>query len=153
MLSQRLANLVFVVLVVAACACFAYVAQGFETSGLLASSGLPSKFFPQLALGITALCAVVVGYLYWVRGAAGGDAGATVFTSTGDARRALSVLVVAIASFLVWRELGFVWMAVVMGPLSLLAMGVRAIRIYLAVWAMTALVYVVFTGALGVQLP
>jgi len=48
MLSQRTANLVFVAALLAACGYFAWVAEGFVTSGLLASSGLPSKFFPQL---------------------------------------------------------------------------------------------------------
>ena len=47
---------------IAACAYFAAVAQGFEAAGLLATSGLPSRFFPQLILAFTALCAAVVAY-------------------------------------------------------------------------------------------
>jgi len=60
MLTQRAANIAFALFTLAACAWFAVIAQGFEASGLLASSGLPSKFFPQLMLGFTAACAVVV---------------------------------------------------------------------------------------------
>lgn len=152
MLSQRTANLVFVVIVVAACGYFAWVAQGFETSGLLASSGLPSKFFPQLMLGLTALCAVIVGIAYLVRGAAGGDDGETVFTDAGEARQGLLMLVVSVACYLVWRHFGFLPMAVLLGPLSLLAMGVYKPVYYLVVLALTAIVSVIFIFGLGIQL-
>ena len=68
MLTQRLANIVFAIALIVACAYFASVAQGFEAAGLLATSGLPSRFFPQLVLAFTALCAAVVAYGYAVRG-------------------------------------------------------------------------------------
>lgn len=152
MLTQRTANIVFVIVVLIVCGYFAYVAQGFETSGLLASSGLPSKFFPQLMLGFTALCAIIVGVLYALRGSAGGDEGQMVFAGTGDARRGLLMLVVAVVCYFIWSNFGFLPMAVLMGPLSLLAMGIRSIWIYVAVLVLTALIYVVFTQFLGVQL-
>jgi len=152
MLTQRLANIVFAIIVVIACVYFAVLAQGFEAAGLLASSGLPSKFFPQLMLGFTALCAIVVGVIYAVRGAAGGDAGQTVFGDVGDARRGLSMLVVAVISYLIWSNVGFLPMAILMGPLSLLAMGIRSIWIYVTVLFLTGLIYAVFTQLLGIQL-
>jgi len=152
MLSQRAANLVFVTLIIAACVYFAWVAQGFETSGLLASSGLPSKFFPQLTLGVIALCAVIVGSLYWVKGAAGGDDNALVFGDAGDAKRGILMLVVSVICYFIWRNFGFIPMAALMGPLSLLVMGVRKPVIYLVVWALTGLVYLVFTELLNVSL-
>jgi len=152
MLTQRLANIVFAIIVVIACVYFAVLAQGFEAAGLLASSGLPSKFFPQLMLGFTALCAIIVGVLYAVRGSAGGDAGQTVFGDVGDARRGLSMLGVAVVSYLLWSNVGFVPMAVVMGPLSLLAMGIRTIWIYITILLLTGLIYAVFTQLLGIQL-
>ncbi len=152
MLSQRLANLVFAALILVACGYFAWVAQGFETSGLLASSGLPSKFFPQLMLGGMALCALVVGFVYATYGAAGGDEGMNVFGDAGETRRGLLMLAVCIASYTIWRNFGFIPMAVLLGPLSLLAMGVRSPMIYAVVWALTALVYIVFTYGLGIQL-
>ena len=152
MLTQRLANIVFAIIVIIVCAYFAALAQGFETSGLLASSGLPSKFFPQLMLGFTALCAIIVGVLYALRGSAGGDAGQTVFGDVGDARRGLLMLAVAVLCYLLWSMMGFLPMAVLMGPLSLLAMGIRSIWIYATVLILTALIYTVFTQFLGVQL-
>lgn len=152
MLSQRTANLVFVTLLVAACGYFAWVAEGFQTSGLLASSGLPSKFFPQLMLGVTAICALVVGLVYWIKGAAGSDEGANVFGEAADARRGLLMLLVAVGCYVVWQSFGFIPMAVVLGPASLVAMGVRQPMIYLVVWVLTAFIYVVFTRALGIQL-
>ena len=153
MLSQRLANIVFTLLVIAACVWFAIIAEGFETSGLLATSGLPSKFFPQLILGFTAACALIVCAAYAIRGSAGGDDNQQVFNDGSDARRGLLTLVVAIACYFIWSRFGFVPMAVAMGPLSLLAMGIRSIPIYLVVLALTGLVYLVFTQLLGIQLP
>ncbi len=152
MLSQRLANIVFVIVVLVACVWFGVIAEGFETSGLLASSGLPSKFFPQLTLGLTGACAIIVGLLYALRGSAGGDSGEMVFEEGAQARRSLLMLVVAIAAYFIWKNFGFIPMAVILGPLSLLAMGVRSIPIYLTVLALTAAVYLVFTRLLGVTL-
>jgi len=152
MLRQRSANLVFVVLIVAACGYFAWVAEGFVTSGLLAGSGLPSKFFPQLMLGLTAICALILGYGYLVRGEAGGDAEQTVFESAGEARKGILMLAVTVACYAIWRTFGFLPMAIVMGPLSLLAMGVFNPVIYGVVWALTALITAVFIYGLGIQL-
>ena len=152
MLSQRVANLIFVVAVMAACGYFAWVAQGFTTSGLLASAGLPSKFFPQLMLGLTALCAVIVGYTYLTHGAAGGDDGETVFANGREARQGFFMLGVAVACYAIWLNFGFLPMAIALGPLSLIAMGVFRPVIYLVVMALTALVTLVFTYGLGVQL-
>ena len=152
MLSQRAANLVFVAAILAASGYFAWVAEGFVTSGLLASSGLPSKFFPQLMLAMIAVCALIVGYLYLVRGSAGDDEGETVFADGVEARQGLLMLVAAIACYFIWRSFGFIPMAVLIGPLSLLAMGNRQPLIYAAVLALTGLTTLIFTYGLGVQL-
>ena len=149
MLTQRLANIVFAIVLIVACAYFAVVAQGFEAAGLLATSGLPSRFFPQLILAFTALCAAVVA-LVSVRGSRD-DAGATVFGDAGKLAGS-AMLAVAVVCYAIWSRFGFVPMAVLMGPLSLLAMGVRSVRIYVAVLVLTGLVYGVFTRLLGVQL-
>lgn len=150
MLTQRLANIVFTVLVIIACAYFAVVAQGFEAAGLLASSGLPSRFFPQLLLGFTALCAVAVLYVYASKGEAG-DEGQTVFASSAEARRGLLALVAAVVSYIVWQNFGYIVMAVTSGPLLCLAMGVRNPVIYGVVLALAVGVYLVFTLLLGTQ--
>ena len=152
MLTQRLANIVFAVVLIGACVWFAIIAQGFQATGLLASSGLPSKFFPHLTLAIIAFCALVVALLYALRGHAGDDADQTVFSSGTEARRGLSMLVVAVLCYLIWLKFGFIPMAVLIGPLSLLAMGVRSLWITLTVLVLTALIYAVFTYFLGVQL-
>ncbi|MGI9366664.1 MAG: tripartite tricarboxylate transporter TctB family protein [Rhizobiaceae bacterium] len=152
MLSQRVANLLFSGLILIACGYFAWVAEGFETSGLLATSGLPSKFFPQLMLALTAICTLIVGIQYWTRGSAGDDAGETVFNNGGEARRGLLMLAISIACYVIWKQVGFIPMALVLGPLSLIAMGVRQPIIYAVILALTALVYVIFTHALGIQL-
>ncbi len=152
MLSQRVANLIFVVILIAACGCFAWVAQGFTTSCLLAGAGLPSKFFPQLTLGLTGFCALLVGYAYLTRGEASGDDGETVFADGQEARQGLLMLVVAVACYAIWRNFGFLPMAVLLGPFSLLAMGVFKPVIYAVVLALTAVITLIFTYGLGVQL-
>ena len=64
----------------------------------------------------------------------------------------LLMLLVAVASYFLWREAGFIPMAVLMGPASLLAMGVRNVWIYIAVLALTGLVWAAFSQLLGIQL-
>ena len=150
MLTQRMANIVFTILVIIACAYFAVVAQGFEAAGLLASSGLPSRFFPQLLLGFTALCAAVVLHVYITKGEAG-DEGQTVFASSAEARRGLLALVAAVVSYVVWYNFGYIAMALISGPLLCMAMGVRNPFIYGVVLALAAGVYLVFTQFLGTQ--
>ena len=95
---------------------------------------------------------MIVGITYLLRGSSGGDEGETVFGDGGDARRGLLMLVVAVVCYLIWTNFGFIPMAVLMGPLSLLAMGIRSIWIYLTVLVLTGLIYLVFTQLLGVQL-
>ncbi len=152
MISQRAANLVFVVIIVGACGYFAWMAEGFTTTGLLASAGLPSKFFPQLTLGVTSLCAVIVGYSYFVHGAAGGDDDERVFANASEARQGLLMLGVAVACYAIWRNFGFLPMALLLGPLSLLAMGVYRPILYVVVLALTGAVTLIFTYGLGIGL-
>lgn len=152
MFSQRIANTAFAVLVILASSYFAWVAEGFEAAGLLASSGLPSKFFPQLMLGAMVACAIIVCYLYGVKGEAGGDSGKTVFGNKGDAGRGILMLAVSVVCYLVWRSFGFIPMALLIGPLSLLAMGIKQPLIYATVWVLTGCVYMVFTYLLEIQL-
>ena len=152
MLSQRVANLIFVAIIIVACGYFAWVAEGFTTSGLLAGAGLPSKFFPHLVLGFTALCALITGYNSLVRGATGGDGEKMIFASTREARQGLLMLVVTVACDVIWRHFGFLPMAIMLGPLGLLAMGVFKPLIYVVVLALTAGITLVFTFGLGARL-
>lgn len=152
MLTQRAAGIAFAILVLIACAWFAWLAEGFEAAGLLASSGLPSKFFPQVVLGFTAFCALGVVAAYIFRGHAGNDEGKLVFAHPSEALRGLLTMVVAILCFVIWTRWGFVPMAVVMGPACALAMGVRRPAIHAIVLGLTAIIYLVFTQVLGIQL-
>lgn len=152
MISQRLANLVFVAVFLGASGYFAWVAEGFTTSGLLASAGLPSKFFPQLMLAIIALCAVIVGYQYLVGRASGEDRGETVFHSAPEGRQGLLMLIVAIVCYVIWSRFGFLPMAILLGPMSLVAMGVFRPLIYVVVWALTGGIVLIFMYGLGIQL-
>lgn len=152
MLTQRLANIVFAILVLAAAAWFAKIATGFKAAGLLANSGLPSKFFPLVILGFIAVCAMVVLATYVFQRAAGGDDGKSVFGHPREAVRGVTTLGVALACYLIWARWGFVPMAIVMGPASALAMGVRSLPIYIVLIVLTGAVYLVFSQLLGIQL-
>lgn len=151
MLSQRTGNIVFLILVLGAAAYFAWVAQGFEATGLLASSGLPSKFFPQLLLGLISLCAVIVMIGYLTKGSAGGDEGQMVYDAPIDAVRGLLTLVALIVGYIIWRTFGYEAMALFLGPATLATMGVRNPVIYVVVLALAGSVYLVFTQLLGTQ--
>ena len=152
MLSQRLANLTFVAIIICACGYFAWVAESFTTSGLLASSGLPSKFFPQLMLGIIAICALVVGFQYRNQNSTSDDDNQFVFENPIEARQGILMIVVAIVCYVVWREFGFIAMALIMGPLSLLSMRIYRPLIYGVVLSLTGLITLIFTYGLGIRL-
>lgn len=151
MLSQRLANVAFAILVLAGCVYFAVAAESFEAAGLLASSGLPSKFFPQLLLGFIAVCAAGVLAAYAARGSAGGDEGQLVYEKPIHALRGLLTLASLIAGFFIWQALGYVQMAAFLAAATCLSMGARNPAVYLAVCLLFAAIYLVFTQFLGTQ--
>lgn len=152
MLSQRLANIVFAILILAVCAYLAYVAEGFKAVGLLASSGLPSKFFPQLMLGFTGICAIGVMLTYIIKGEASEGERKVVYDEPGDARRGLLTLVAVVAGYFIWQTWGYVPMALFVGAATLIAMGVRNPFIYVVVYLIFGAVYLVFTQLLGTQI-
>ena len=130
---------------------FALEAETFKTSGLLASTGLPSKFFPQLMLAFIGLCSVIVIGAYVFKGYAGTDKGTSVFEDGGAARRGLLVLAVAVACYLTWSLWSFIPMLILIGPACALAMGVRSAWMYVSLLLMSGIVYLVFTQLLNVQ--
>ena len=148
MLTQRLANIVFSILVLIASAYLAWVAQGFQAAGLLASSGLPASFFPQLMLACIAICAIIVMATYISKGKAHETEKEFVYEAPIDAVRGLSVLVVLGVGYLIWRTWGYVPMAVFLGCA---AMGVRNPVIYGVVLALAAAIYLIFTQLLGTR--
>lgn len=152
MLSQRLANMIFAVCLIAICGYLSTIALGFEAVGLLGTSGVPPSFFPLLMLGLIAAAALMVFWEYHSTGAAGGDAGQTVFESPGDARRGILMVVLAVLCYFVWTNIGFIPMAALMALGSMVAMGVRTPLIYLIVAVLSALIYFMFTRLLGAQL-
>ncbi len=151
MLPQRLANIVFMALVLAGCVYMAVLAQGFEAAGLLASSGLPSKFFPQLILGFIGICALGVLFTYFTKGRASEDEAENVYDEPADARRGLVTLGAVIAGYLIWRTWGYIPMAVFLAAATGLSMGVRSPIIYITVYLIFAAIYLIFTQILGTQ--
>lgn len=151
MLSQRLANIIFMILVLGLCAYMAVLAEGFVAKGLLASSGLPSKFFPQLMLGFIAVCAIGVLVTYITKGQASADEAENVYEDPADARRGLLTLAAVVAGYFIWRTWGYIPMAVFLAAAIGLAMGVRNPVIYVIVYLIFGGVYLIFTQFLGTQ--
>ncbi len=151
MLSQRLANIAFMVLVLGLCAYLAVLAQGFQAAGLLASSGLPSSFFPHLTLGFMAVCAVGVLVTYVSKGKADDKEAENVYDEPAEARRGLLTLVAVIIGYFIWQIFGYIPMAVFLAAATGLAMGVRSPIIYVSVYLIFGCVYVIFTQVLGTQ--
>ena len=151
MLTQRLANIVFLILVLVVSAYLAWVAEGFEAAGLLASSGLPSKFFPQLMLACISICAIIVLATYITKGTAHEGEDEFVYDNALDAMRGLSTLAVVIIGYVIWVNWGYIPMIVFLGPACCAAMGVRNPTIYGVVLALAAIVYLIFTQLLGTQ--
>lgn len=152
MLSQRLANIVFAVVLIGACAYLSSIAWGFEAVGLLGTSGVPPSFFPLLMLGLIVLAALLVLIAYARHGEAGGDAGEMVYESAGDARRGVLMIALAVACYLVWTNSGFIPMAALMSLGGLVVMGVRSPAIYATVALLAVAIYFLFTRVLGAQL-
>ncbi len=151
MVAQRLANIVFLVLVLVVSAYFAWLAEGFKAVGLLASSGLPSKFFPQLMLAFMGACAVVVLAAYIAKGTALEGEGEHVYAGAPEAMRGILTLIVMVVGYFIWQAWGYVAMAVFLGPACCAAMGVRNPVIYVVVLALAAVVYLIFTQLLGTR--
>lgn len=135
---------------IAACIYFAWVAQGFEAAGLLASSGLPSKFFPQVTLAFTGICSVIVLYNYITRRNVD-DAETTVFASGIEMRRGLLALAATIASYALWKYVGYEAMIALSGFMLCLAMGVRNPVIFITNLVLAGGIYLIFTQLLGTQ--
>lgn len=150
MLTQRIANIVFAVILIAACVYFGWLAERFAADGLLASSGLPSKFFPQLLLLLTAGCTLIVLLKYLRFGADSGDDNENVFETPRDALSGIVVLGIAVVGFIAWPVAGFLLTALVMSPLCALAMGARDPVILIAVTVIPIAIYLIFTFLLGV---
>lgn len=152
MLTQRVSNILFAFLIIVASVWFALEAQGFKAAGLLASSGLPSKFFPQLTLSFMVVCAVVVSVSYALNKHNNDYVVEKLYKNAAEARQGLAVLAVAVGCYSIWSKFGFVPMACLMGPLCLLAMGIRSVNIYITVVLLTGFIYFVFTQLLNIRL-
>lgn len=150
MVSQRIANLVFAVLLLVTLGYMAWIASGFETPAL-GGATLPTHFFPLVLLGFIAVCTAVYGYEYLKSGGSGGDQGEVVYEDWLQARRGLFTLIATCASFVVWQEFGFMAAGLVATPTVALAMGTRSIWQFTVIFVGAGVTYLVFTHGLGTQ--
>ncbi|TCS59000.1 tripartite tricarboxylate transporter TctB family protein [Primorskyibacter sedentarius] len=152
MLSQRVANIVFSVLLLAACGYFIDAAIGFDDLSLPGSTQLSSKFFPITILLFIAGCSGIVLVQYILDKGDGLRSDETVFLSKMSALHGLLTFAVIVGCYLIWRNYGFVPAALVLGPAAALAMGVRKPAIYVALVVISMIFYFAFTRLLAVQL-
>lgn len=152
MLTQRRANIVFAIVALLAAVFLAVQAFGFEDNVLLGKSQLSSRFFPLTALSFIIVCALVV--LIQLIGLPIEDPAGTkpVYGHWRESFRGAMTFLVAVACFLVWTYVGFVPMALIVGPACALVMGVRSVWVYVFLIASGFAIYLVFSQLLGVEL-
>lgn len=150
MLTQRLANVAFAILVLLAAVWFGSLALDFQESGLLATSGLSSKFFPLTILTVVVACGLVVLWQYTAGGV--DDEHEKVFGHWVEALRGAMIFGVAIACFLIWSRFGFIPMALVIGPACAFVMGVRSVPVHALLVVVGYVIYLIFSGLLGIQI-
>lgn len=150
MISQRLANLIFAIIMMAVVVYMGWIAWGFQTPAL-GDATLPTKFFPLVLLGFIAFCITVYACEYMLMGGSGGDGDEVVFYSHAQARRGLLTLIAAVASYLIWQSFGFIAAGVFATPAVALAMGNRRAAHLLVIFAGSGVIFLVFTYVLGTQ--
>lgn len=150
MITQRAANLVFAAMLMVTLAYMAWIASGFETPAL-GGATLPTHFFPLVLLAFIAICTAIYGFEYLTKGGSGGDQGEVVYEDWLRARRGLFTLIATCASFMVWREFGFIAAGIVATPAVAIAMGTRKLWQFAVIFIGAAITYLVFTYGLGTQ--
>ena len=150
MITQRAANLVFAAMLMVTLAYMAWIASGFETPAL-GGATLPTHFFPLVLLAFIAICTAIYGFEYLAKGGSGGDQGEVVYEDWLRARRGLFTLIATCASFMVWREFGFIAAGIVATPAVAIAMGTHKLWQFAVIFIGAAITYLVFTYGLGTQ--
>lgn len=150
MISQRRANLVFAVILLAVSAVMAWIAWGFTTPPL-GDATLPTKFFPLVLLGFVGFCVVVYAREYVVHGESGGDADELVFADGKQAMAGLLTIAAVCVSYMLWREYGFEVAGLFATPAIAFTMGTRQISQFAIIIAGAVFTYFVFTYGLGTQ--
>ena len=147
MIPQRIANLIFVAVLMVTFAYMAWLASGFETPAL-GGATLPTHFFPLALIAFIAVCAVIYASEYLVAGGSGGDQGETVYKDWIKARRGLSTMIATCASFFIWSEFGFIAAGIIAAPWVALAMGTRKLWQFAIIIIGSVITYLVFTYGL-----
>lgn len=152
MLSQRIGNIVFAIVLLAACLFFGNAAMKFDDLSLPGSTQLSSRFFPIVMLLFIAFCTVIVLIQYILDKGVGLRSEENVFPTPMAAVHGFLTLAAVVASYLIWGAYGFIPAALFIGPAAALAMGVRNPIIYIVLVALSVLIYLAFTQLLNIQL-
>lgn len=150
MISQRIANIFFAILLLISAAWMAVIAWGFETPAL-GDATLPTKFFPLVLLGFIAFCALIYVREYIVHGQSGGDGDDHLYEDTKQAKTGLLTLAAVIVSYILWQYFGFLVAGLFATPAIAFAMGTRKLSHYVIIALGAAVTYLVFTYGLGTQ--
>ena len=150
-MTQKHANIALCIIFIVASCWFIYTAQGFSDNSLLGTSELSSRFFPNVIFSVIILfCGLLIAeYLFRPMEEEADDA---VWTSWVEVRRVLLVLIVTVVAYYIWRYVGFLVMAMAIGPAIAAAMAVRSPLVYLILFAFGPAVYFIFKNLLGIQL-
>lgn len=166
MIPQRIANLIFAVIMLIVAGYMAWLAWSFTTPAL-GGATLPTKFFPLVLLGFIAVSIGIYVFEYLTKGHSGEDGDEVVYAGFPQMRRGLLTLAVVLAIFWFWRDggemlesaLGFkfsmipIWgiAGLVLAPAVAFAMGARVWWHYIVLVACTLLIYAAFAYGLGTR--
>lgn len=161
MVSQRIANIVFALLLLAVVGYMSWLAWNFQTNPF-GDATLPTKFFPLFVLGSIGLFTTLYALEYIFRGGSGGDGDQVFFDSISGFVRSLLTIAVVLATYIVWRQkgielpgLGTVPAFAVAGILlpigTALAMGCRSLIQLGVIVVATVLIYFAFRFGLNVR--
>ena len=150
MISQRIANLVFAVMLLVSSGWMAVIAWGFETPAL-GDATLPTKFFPLVLLAFIAFCTLTYAREYLVYGQSGGDGEDVLYQNSGQAKTGLSTLAAVVISYGLWQQFGFIVAGLFATPAIAFAMGTRKLSHYAVIAIGAGVTYLVFTYGLGTQ--
>ena len=150
MISQRIANIFFALLLLVSACWMAVIAWGFETPAL-GNATLPTKFFPLVLLGFIGICTIIYVREYIVHGQSGGDGGEYLYEEKSQAKTGLLTLLAVIISYILWQYFGFIVAGIFATPAISFAMGTKKLSHFVTIILGAGVTYIIFSYGLGTQ--
>ena len=148
-MTQRTANIIWALSIIIAATVFISFARGIVEPSAFADAPMSARFFPITVLICVIICAgLIVGeYVTRLR-----DGSSRLYSEFGEPLRAALTFIAMIAAYFIWSEVSFFAMALVIGPVMAVIMGVRSPWAYIILLAFGPAVMWIFETALRIRL-